>query len=199
MSCRNEEDLSFRDFRHYPSKRRKEILNDPEQLKIMIRKTMKESRYLHSLSVAETAAKLAEKHHVDQKKAYTAGLLHDVTKDLPIEEQDEYLRYFDPEKLEYPDKVKHSFSAVYYLKDMCKFHDKDILHAIYNHTICTSHDKLSIILYIADKREPLRGVDDGLLELAYTDLYKAYDLLTEEVREYLERRGTDDRIIESRI
>ena len=48
-----------------------------------------------------------------------------------------------------------------------------------------SHDKLSIILYIADKREPLRGIDDEIAEIAKKDLMKAYELLDHDVERYL--------------
>ena len=169
----------------YESKLRKKIINDPELLKIMISKNLKKTRYDHSLSVADLSRELAKIHHVDPDKAYVAGLLHDCTKYLDIEKQDEYFRYFDPDKLDCQAPVKHSYSAKYYLKEKLNFHDKDILNAIYNHTICNSRDKLSIILYIADKREPLRNVNDGIVELAKKDLYKAYDALLKDVERYI--------------
>ena len=202
MSYRNDVDLteiSFDEFPHYPSKLRSKIIHDPELLKVMVRKMISKKRYAHSLSVADTARHLAKCHHVDEEKAYIAGLLHDVTKDLSKEEQDNYLRYYDPEKLDYPEKVKHSFTAKYFLRERCHFHDKDILHAIYNHTICTGRDKLSLILYIADKREPLRGVEDDILKIAEKDLYKAFEKLEGDVKKYLKNRGTDERIIENSL
>ena len=51
---------------------------------------------------------------------------------------------------------------------------KEILNAIYNHTIIDSRDKLSLILYLADKREPLRNINDDILDIAKIDLKKAY-------------------------
>ena len=170
-------ELSFDSFMSFPSKERKRMIHDPECLKIMIQKNLKQSRYLHSISVAETAAMLAEYHHMDKDKAYTAGLLHDCTKYFSEAQHDEYLKYYDPQKLAYPESCKHAFSAGYYLKEKLNLHDSDILNAIRNHTICFSRDRLSIILYIADKREPLRGIDDGILELAKKDLYEAFFLL----------------------
>ncbi|MCR4634106.1 MAG: bis(5'-nucleosyl)-tetraphosphatase (symmetrical) YqeK [Erysipelotrichaceae bacterium] len=181
----NLQDICFNDFMSYDHKLRKQILNDPELLKIMVRKNIKEKRYLHSLSVAELAEELAEIHHVDPEKAYIAGLLHDVTKYFSEEEHDAYLRYYDPEKLNYPESCKHSFSAKYFLKEKLNFHDKDILNAIYNHTICFSRDALSVILYIADKREPLRGIDDDVVKIARKDLHKAFEKLNWDVERYL--------------
>ena len=198
MSCLSDFDyssISFDDFMSYPSKVRKKILNDPELVKIMVKRMLKEGRYLHSLSVADTARELARYHGVDPGKAYMAGLLHDVTKYLSDEEQDEYLRYCDPAKLDYPPKTKHAYTAKYFLKEKCNFHDKDILHAVYNHTICISKDRPSRIIYIADKREPLRGVNDGSLELAKKDLNRAFEQVKNDAASYMRKRGTDERII----
>ena len=181
----NLQDICFDDFMTYDHKLRKRILNDPELLKIMVRKNIKEKRYLHSLSVADLAKELAAIHHVDPEKAYIAGLLHDVTKYFSEEEHDAYLRFYDPEKLNYPESCKHSFSAKYLLKEKLNLHDKDILNAIYNHTICFSRDALSVILYIADKREPLRGIDDDVVKIAKEDLHKAFEKLNWDVERYL--------------
>ncbi len=181
----NLQDICFDDFMTYDHKLRKRILNDPELLKIMVRKNIKEKRYLHSLSVADLAKELAAIHHVDPEKAYIAGLLHDVTKYFSEEEHDSYLRFYDPEKLNDPESCKHSFSAKYFLKEKLNLHDKDILNAIYNHTICFSRDALSVILYIADKREPLRGIDDDVVKIAKEDLHKAFEKLNWDVERYL--------------
>ena len=181
----NIQDINFDDFMSYDSKLRRQILNDPELIKIMVRKNLNEKRYNHSLSVAKLAKELALCHHVDPDKAYMAGLLHDCTKYFDESLHDSYLKYYDPDKLSYPESCKHSFSAKYYLKEKLNFHDKDILNAIYNHTICFSNDKLSIILYIADKREPFRKIEDNTVELAKKDLYKAMKQLEWDVEKYL--------------
>ena len=194
----NLNDISFDDFMSYDSKTRRMILNDPELIKIMLRKNLKQSRYDHSLSVADLARRLARMHHVDENKAYMAGLLHDCTKYLNEEEHDLYLKYFDPGKLSYPESCKHSYSAKYYLKEKLNFHDKDILNAIYNHTICGSKDKLSMILYIADKREPLRGIDDDIIEIAEKDLYEAMGRLSWDVERYL-KEVKNEGFIENRL
>ena len=181
----NPETISFDDFMSYDHKIRRKILNDPELLKIMVRKNIKEKRYLHSLSVAALAKELALCHHVDPEKAYIAGLLHDVTKYFSNEEHDAYLAYYDPDKLSYPESCKHSFSAKYFLKEKLNYHDSDVLNAIYNHTVCFSKDRLSMILYIADKREPLRGIDDDVVKVAKKDLRKGFEMLSWDVERYL--------------
>ena len=186
--------ISFDNFMSLDSKERKKLINDVEALKLMIRNNLNEHRYNHSLSVAETCRSLALRHHVDPDKAYLAGLLHDCTKDFDDSLHDEYLRYYDADKLDSPSGIKHSYSAKYYLKEKLNYHDKDILNAIYNHTICNSKDRLSMILYIADKREPLRKIDDDILNIAYKNLKKAFDLLENDVERYI-RQEKNERFI----
>lgn len=179
------EDVTFDSFMDLPSSKRKLILNDPVLLSGLVRKVLKPSRYEHSLRVAKLAEKLALAHHVDPRRACIAGLLHDCTKYLNNEQHDAYLRYYDPDKLNYPESCKHAFSAKYYLREKLNFHDSGILNAIYNHTICFSKDRLSLILYIADKREPGRQIEDDIVAIAMNDLNKAMLRLSWDVEKYL--------------
>lgn len=182
----NFEDINFDDFHTYPSKIRKKIINDCSLLEIMLKKNISNKRFLHSLEVAKLSKKLAERHHVDPNKAYLAGLLHDVCKDMDVDLLNDYLKYYDPDKLNGIYGAYHAWVAKYYLKEKLNFHDKDILNAIYNHTICISRDKLSMLLYIADKREPLRNIDDDILEIAFKDLYKAFEKVSWSTEKYIE-------------
>ena len=191
--------ITFDNFYALDSKTRKAYINDIEVLKQMVKQNVSEHRFEHSLSVADTCKSLALKHRVDSNKAYVAGLLHDCCKFSNDKNfiLEEYLKYYDPEKLNGAVGIYHSWVAKYYLKEKLNFHDKDILNAIYNHTICNSNDKLSIILYIADKREPLRNIDDGILDIAYVDLFKAKKLLEDDVKKYIE--GKNERFVETSI
>jgi HD superfamily phosphohydrolase YqeK len=53
-------------------------------------------------------------------------------------------------------------------------------------------------LYIADKREPLRKIDDGIVEVAEKDLYKAYEMLEKDVERYI-KEVKNERFIENSI
>ena len=193
-------ELSFDSFLSFPSSIRKAIINDYDYLTEMVRQNINEHRFNHSLSVAKTARELAKIHGVDENKAYLAGLLHDCCK-FPDSETngvlEEYLKYYDPDKMNGIYGGYHSWVGPYYLKEKLKFHDKDILNAIYNHTILNSRDKLSMIVYIADKREPLRNIDDGIIDIARKDLHKAYVLLKKDVEDYI--RSNDERFVENSI
>lgn len=190
--------ITFENFMSLDSGERKRILHDHEQIIKMIRVNLSDHRFEHSLSVADTARMLAGYHHVDQDKAYLAGLLHDCTKGFDESFHDQYLKYYDPEKLDMPEGIKHSFSAKYYLREMLNLHDKDILNAIYNHTICNSKDRLSLILFIADKREPLRNIEDDILDIAKKDLYSAYRILLTDIERYI-KDNRNERFITNSI
>ncbi len=118
-----------------------------------------EHRYLHSISVAKTAMKLAEMHHLDSNKAYRMGLLHDITKRWTDEQGERLLNIYQKECLKYHPKVWHSFTApIFIQKNLCLC-DKTIYNAIWHHTLGDGNSDYDHILYIADKIEPLRGYD----------------------------------------
>ena len=195
----NYEEITFDNFMSLPSWERRKILNDPELLKHPVKNNLKASRYEHSLSVAQVAKELALCHHVDPGRAYVAGLLHDVCKDFEKKRPamlEEYLEYYDPQKLNGITSAYHAWVAPYYLREKTNFHDRDILNAIYNHTICDSRDRLSLILYIADKREPLRGINDDIIKIARKDLCKAYRILKSDVERYI-KEVKNERFIEN--
>jgi len=194
------EELTFDNFLNLTTDQQNEVLNNYDLLKELVRKNVNEKRYLHSLSVADVCKDLASYHNVDLDKAYLAGLLHDCCK-FPDSDSssilEKYLEKYEPSKLNGCYGAYHSWVAYYYLKEKLNFEDEEILNAIYNHTILNSNDKLSIILYIADKREPLRGIQDDILNLAKTDLLLAYYALVNDVKKYLE--GKNERFIKNSL
>ena len=58
-----------------------------EEYKAVIRPLLSEKRYYHSVCVSKAAVELAKKYGADPQKAETAGILHDIMKDLPPEQQ----------------------------------------------------------------------------------------------------------------
>ena len=181
--------MNLDDFYKLGSKERLRYWQDPDLFKEGLKKVLKRERYEHSLSVANLAKDLARIHHVNTKKAYLAGLLHDVTKYLDQEEAQSYLKYYDQDKLARPEAIWHSYTAYYYLKEHLHLYDEEILRAIYHHSDGECKSKLAMIIYIADKREPLRKIEDAILGLAYQDLNQAFVKLKEDVKEYVLKHG----------
>ena len=167
---------------------REDLLCDKDLMQELLKKKLSLKRFKHSLGVADTAATLAKVYHYPVAKAYLAGLLHDVVKEEDIAYLDAYLKAYDPEKLDAPMAVKHSYVAKYYLQEHLNLYDADILNAIYHHTDGTSAAILAQIIYLADKREPGRGIDDDILPLAFNDLGAAFNKLKMNIKEYLSKQ-----------
>ncbi|MCH3961822.1 MAG: bis(5'-nucleosyl)-tetraphosphatase (symmetrical) YqeK [Solobacterium sp.] len=146
-------------------------------------------RYEHSIRVAETAALIAKHQNADVQKAYCAGLLHDIAKSMSHEEGAKILSFYRPEWLAYSDKIWHSFTAVILMKQNMAFTDEKILRAIEHHTLGDSHEKLAMILYLADKIEPGRGYDTSKhIALACHDLEACCRLVHQESEIYRRNR-----------
>lgn len=131
-----------------------------EEMKKMLAKRLKKSRYLHSIGVAETAAELAARFGIDTNRAYVAGLLHDCAReykneDLPAEAKKRGITYGDIEK-KMP-LLLHAYIGAKMAGEKYGVDDAEIAQAIWRHTVggenMTALDK---IIYFADMIEPNR-------------------------------------------
>lgn len=120
----------------------------------IIRNQLGDYRFIHSLNVAKTAVELAEKYGADEKKAYTAGILHDVLKDKSPEE---LLGYLEKNSVPLSDversnhKLYHAMAGAVYVKNELGINDEEIINAIRYHT--TGRKNMSLlekVIYIAD-------------------------------------------------
>ena len=125
-----------------------------EFCKKAIRPRLNDSRYHHSLCVAESAGELAKKYGADYNKAHIAGLLHDITKQTSEEEQLQLIEKFGIlcEDTRMDSKALwHAVTGYLYVKNILGFTDEDFLNAIRYHT--TSRKGASLledVVYIAD-------------------------------------------------
>ncbi len=145
-----------------------------------LKETLGEKRFIHTMGVAETARKLAERFGADAEKAYLAGLLHDCAKSMKTHEQlkkcaelgvelDEYSKLCPP--------VIHAPLGAETAKREYGVSDEEILNAIRRHTVAGKNmTLLDKIIYTADMIEPSRDFEGvGLLRsLAETDVEKAF-------------------------
>ncbi len=149
---------------------------------------LKPSRSSHSMEVAKLCVRLAQAHGVDTRKAYQAGLMHDVTKNSSFEWNEAVMKRDYPVNLKYHPNVWHSFTAVTWLREELGISDPEILNAVYAHTLGNSNSKLAKILYIADKTEPTRGWNsDKEVALSMKDLTAGRDLVLKEATEAMEK------------
>ena len=130
-----------------------------------IKPLMGAKRYQHSVNVAEMAVKLAKKFGCDVDKAYTAAILHDCQKEiepeLMLKEVKESGFYVDPVELDCP-KLWHAVAGAYYVKNVLKINDADILNAIRFHTVGKADmSDIEKIVFLADTVSAERDYDDA--------------------------------------
>ena len=154
-----------------------------------IRNLMSEYRFNHTLRVAKTAMQIARAVAPKKvKKAYIAGMYHDVAKEFNETTILSMVKNYD--KKLYPTvHTLHGICSAMYIKDNFYINDEEILDAIRNHVSppmeCST---LSMILYCADKLEPGRTVNDvknrrKKLSIVKKDLKKGFKLLYNEIKE----------------
>ncbi len=138
-----------------------------ESMKGRLKDRLKESRYLHSLGVAETSVQLAVRFGVDQEKAYLAGLLHDCAREfendqLLLEAEEHGIPVGEVERA--MPLLLHSYVGAKYVSECYGVEDAEISQAIARHTVGgSSMTDLDKIVYFADMIEPNRdypGVED---------------------------------------
>ena len=103
----------------------------------LLRERLNPDRYTHSLNVADSAKALALRFGADADKAYTAGLLHDVMKNAPAEEQFQLFREAGVTltPLEAANKkLWHAMGAPLFLRLKLGIEDEEILNAVRYHT-----------------------------------------------------------------
>lgn len=132
---------------------------DEQYLKCLgwIRETLGEYRLFHSRCVAQAAQELAERYFpqsLDSHKAKLAGLLHDICKDMPKEEQCRWMEYYgpvsDPLILHSP-SLWHGFAGASYLRKKHGVSDEDFLNAVRYHTTARKDmSQLEQVVYLAD-------------------------------------------------
>lgn len=139
-----------------------------------LKKTLNEHRFLHSTGCAKCAVELAQKFNLDEKKAYTAGLLHDCAKNFEIDEMFNIIRLHIPDigdcELE-NHKTLHAPVSAYIAQKDFGVEDGEILSAIRWHTLGKiDMTKFEKIIFLADKIEPhTRDLDYRKLILEHLD------------------------------
>ena len=120
-----------------------------------------EKRFNHSYEVAKLAYQIARNNNLNEIKAFTGGLLHDIGKGMDKDKQYAYMALNYPEYInKLPQALYHQFIS----NDICKndfnINDKEILDSIIYHATGNSEmTPLGKVIYSSDKIEPSRGYD----------------------------------------
>jgi len=123
---------------------------------------MSEKRFIHTKSMAELAVEIAKENDINPLKAYVAGMLHDVAKEMDHKKAKKIMEKYYPKYIHMPEPVWHQWLSSYVAKKTFHIKDKEILQAIENHTTAsTNMSKLDMCIYCADKYDRSRGFDSS--------------------------------------
>lgn len=119
-----------------------------------VRKHLTEERFYHSQCVAQCAAQLAEKYGADVEKARLCGILHDIMKNTPPEEQLKIIEKYGimlTEAERRNVKLWHGVSGAAYVEHVLGVKDREVIDAIACHTGGKSGmTLLDKVLFVAD-------------------------------------------------
>lgn len=128
-----------------------------------IKSKLSDKRYNHSMQVAKQAKMLAEKYGADGEKAYLAGLLHDIMKEINYED---ILKYCDERGIKLTElerstyKILHGIAGADYIRQNCNINDVDIINSVrYHVTARAGMTLLEKIIYLADFTSSDRDFD----------------------------------------
>ena len=140
----------------------------------LLRNRLSKKRFVHSMNVADESYRLSFIYGENPDKAYLAGLLHDICKELPPEEQREMvmksgLSVTREELLSPP--LWHAIAGAWYVRESLKVSDPDIINAIRR----AGMSRLEEIVYMADLTSADRTYKDvdRMRKIARNDLNKA--------------------------
>ncbi len=119
-----------------------------------LKENLSKKRYNHSVNVANAAVKLAQRYDENTDKAYVAGLLHDIAKEMPEDKQLELVMKSPLNVCEVETNAKplyHGIAGAELIQTLFDIKDTNIIDAIRYHTVaCKDMSKLSQIVYLAD-------------------------------------------------
>ncbi len=132
-----------------------EITNELTEGIIKILKAdLSKKRYIHSKNVAAMSAELAKLYSEDIERAYFAGLVHDIAKELSRDEQFVLAAKceLDVSAIELSSTpLLHAIAGAQLLIEDFDFHDEEILWAVRWHTVAAPNmSRLAEIVYLAD-------------------------------------------------
>ena len=156
-----------------------------------IKEKLKESRYIHSLSVAHLAYNIAKKQNLDYQKAYIAGILHDIAKYYDKNESLNMMKKYYPDFVSIGSFSYHQFLGEKIAKEEFMVVDEEILNAIKYHTTGKkAMNWLEKLIYAVDKIDPTRGYDSSdLLKAVEEDLEKGFLTVLKANVDFLESKN----------
>ena len=165
-----------------------------DNIKEIVKNTLSEERYYHSICVAKKCKELAKIYNIDEREAILVGIAHDIAKEMSDEEK---IKYAKKNNIEI-DNVEEKHLGLLHAKigaDICKkrfgFTDKMCTAVLAHTTGLPDMNMLDKILYVSDTCGEDRNFDDieYVRNLAKEDIDKAMIYLLElEIKNRIEKR-----------
>ena len=156
-----------------------------EQCEQEVKRHLTQGRFYHSQCVAAEAEKLARRYGADPEKARLCGILHDVMKDTPPQEQ---LKILEKSGIiltvaqRRNRKLWHALSGAAYLREELGIADQEILGAVECHTSGKGGmSLLDKVLFVADYISADRDYP-GVEELRVTAYRSLEEAMVEGIR-----------------
>lgn len=149
-----------------------------ENIQKELKNILSEKRYLHSIGVMKMAENLAKQYGIDEKTASLTGLVHDIGKELSLEESMQYIKEnnitIDEIEKQNP-QLLHAKIGANIAKNKYGFTEEMQKAIMYHTTGNPKMDKLAKVIYVADKSEETRQYSDieYIRKLAFQDLDEA--------------------------
>ncbi|MCD7742263.1 MAG: bis(5'-nucleosyl)-tetraphosphatase (symmetrical) YqeK [Ruminococcus sp.] len=168
--------------------------NVQKEIAAYLKENLSKKRYTHSMNVAAAAKELAQLFGEDEQRAYFAGMIHDIAKELGKDEQYELAKRneYDVSEIELnTSALLHAIAGAQLLKERFGIEDKEILLAVRYHTVAAGGmSRLAQIVYLADLISIDRDYKDvkKMRKHAHTSLEKGmYEALRFSVSDLTEK------------
>lgn len=171
----------------------KYIVNNGIYLETIIKSKMSKKRYRHTVSMAKLAKKFAKKNDLDETKAYVAGMLHDIAKEMEYDKALQIMQDHYPAYIDKPVPVWHQWLSEYVAKTEYLVDDKEILRAIRHHTTASLNmSKLDMCIYTADKYDPSRDYDSSKeIALCKKDIVAGFKACLQDFYDFSSKKGRE--------
>jgi nicotinate-nucleotide adenylyltransferase len=173
------------------------LSDDNKRYTALAREKLSAKRFYHSRCVADECVKLAKQNGVDENRAYTAGILHDICKEDDPERLLEAVKQsgFEVDEVERREKkLWHTVAGAVFARDELKITDTEIISAMRHHsTGKPAMTTLELIVYLSDWTGLDREHDytPKFRELAEENLEHAAGVIMAFNLDYLRSKGKE--------
>lgn len=167
------------------------IVENGIYLETIVKTKMSNKRYLHTVSMAHLAKDIARSNGLDETKAYVAGMLHDIAKEMPYQQARTLMEENFPNYLDKPVPIWHQWLSAYVAKTEYLVDDLEILQAIRHHTTASlKMSKLDMCIYVADKYDPSRDYDSSReIALCKKDIIAGFKRCLKDFYDFSNKKG----------